>query len=163
MNNNSQPDSPPKADELQARIEILVASLKQAGVDVPGVFRGFCLLARGWKSAPEEFRGRLVRAGLPASRASEIKTLLSVPEWRDRFINRETSWQKSLKAARVCLHAQEGFDPLHELAATLVAIMHRHGIRRLDHPLGTIHLRDRGSSLADCLPPGGATTDVLEP
>jgi hypothetical protein len=160
---NSQPPSPPKTNELQAQIETLVAALKQAGANIPGVFRGFCLLARGWKSDPEEFRGRLVRAGLRPSRASELKTLLSATELRDGFIRRETSWQKSLKAARAWLHAQEGFDPLHELAATLVGIMHRQGIMRIHHPLGTIHLREQGSALADCLPRGSATTDVLEP
>jgi len=151
----SQPEktSSGASDPLQQRIIELVeefeAALKGAKEKVPEVFRSFCLLAHGWKMDPEEFRWRLVRAGLPASRASEIKAVLSVDKAKLAFITREPamSWAKALGLARAIMRGNYGFNNVQELAAELVKLMHRSGQTSLEIQEGTFELRERHISI----------------
>jgi hypothetical protein len=122
-------DGPADRQALQKQIVALVtefeAALKTAQNRVPRIFRSLCRLAQAWQMNAEEFRCRLVRAGLPASRASEIKTVLSVDTISARFISGDMTWRKALSQARNHLQAQEGIGPTEQLAAKIVAMMHR--------------------------------------
>jgi hypothetical protein len=126
--------------EIVTLVKEFQAAERHAREKVPGLFRLFCLLADRWKMDEEEFRGRLVCAGLAASRASEIKTVLSVKGIKEKFI-KGTSWKTALSAARASLRAGEGFDSTQELASKVVAHMHRNGLRVFEHPAGTFCLR----------------------
>jgi hypothetical protein len=140
----NRPNDPVRIDTVQQEIAGLVkefqAAERHAKERVPGYFRIFCLLAGRWNMDDEEFRGRLVRAGLPASRASEIKTVLSVKGIKEKFIKKNMSWKPALLAARASLHAAQGFDPTQELASEIVALMHRNGLSEFEHPQGTLYL-----------------------
>jgi hypothetical protein len=135
---------PAPMENVQQEIVALVKEFQAAELyaeqRVPGLFRTFCRLADRWKMDEEEFRGRLVRAGLPASRASEIKTVLSVKGIRGQFI-KGMSWKVALSCARAHLNAAEGFDPTQEIASEIVARMHRNGLSEFEHPHGTFYLR----------------------
>ena len=136
--------TPPDSDGLQNIIVALVtefeAAMATARERVPGIFRRLCLLGQEWQMNDEEFRGRLVRAGLPASRASELKTVFSVDHCRVGFISGNIVWKKALPMARAHLNAQERFGPAEELAAQIVALMHRIPEPVLDILEGTFEL-----------------------
>lgn len=67
-----------------------------------GVFRELCRLACEWDVDPESFRRLLVRAGMNASRASEIKAVLESSKVCENFLDRRQpiSWKQALEQAR---------------------------------------------------------------
>lgn len=138
-------------DDLQIKIVALVAdfeaALKTARDRIPGIFRKLCALAQIWQLDAEQFRSRLVRAGLPHSRASEIKSVLSVAGIRTAFIEGKISWRKALPEARERLRAGEHFGAVEELAAQIVSTMHRNGLSEFQTQYGTFTLHPLEFSL----------------
>jgi hypothetical protein len=135
---------------LQQRIQSLVGDLHAADAAVPSVFRNLCRLARDWESRmnAEAFRSRLVRAGLAASRASEIKTVLR-SQFRDRFIAGRLTWPRTLAKARRQIWQ---LTQLHQSAARVAGLMHRHRIFRVARRAGSFELQVRpGFSLMTSL------------
>jgi hypothetical protein len=141
-----------KPATIDDRIKNLVRLLGLAKPDELGVFRSFCILAVKWESDPEEFRGRLVRAGLESSRASEIKSLLSVPKFRDFFIAKKSIWKRSVAMARRKLGIRQGLYLKQKRAAKLAGFMCQHGLKSVACELGRVELLPRGTSVAECLP-----------
>ncbi len=114
-----RPPTPPGQD-LLAETTRLVAQL-EAGEE-RGVFRSLCALARQARVDPEDYRRVLLRAGLRASRASEIKAVLLCPAICEEFTRDQLSWKESLAAAR-----EQRNDPMTRTAALLVRLLFRHG------------------------------------
>lgn len=132
----------PLSKNLQSEIEALMAVLRASKERRPDIFREFCKLAQRAKIGPEEFRNRLVRAGLAQSRASEIKSVISDEGCMARFIAGGV-WKDALRDARSASHAKEGFGELEELGAMIAGLMHREDVQSVTIPLGVFELRPR--------------------
>jgi hypothetical protein len=137
----------------QQQISELVAKLnqlpEQATIAAEGRFRILCRMAKAWCIAPEEFRVRLMHAGMVSERASEIKSVLTVLACRDQFIkDPKYSWKKALAESREIVQTNRGLTPMRMLAAKLVGMMHRHGITRVTLPQGTFYLKLQPLGLA---------------
>jgi hypothetical protein len=132
--------------KLQSEIEALMTALRASQRRRPEIFREFCKLAQCAKIGPEEFRNRLVRAGLAESRASEIKSVISDEGCTARFIAGGV-WKDALRDARLALHAKEGFGELEELGAMIAGLMHREDVQSVTVPLGVFELRPREVNL----------------
>lgn len=127
-------------DKLQIAIVALIKALAEDEGAKEGVFRNFCKLAIRCSANPEEFRCRLVRAGLPKSRASEIKAVLMAETVARGFAQGESTWQKALENARSDLRQQ---DKAHQLAARIAAQMYLMGIFALKINGGVFELESR--------------------
>jgi hypothetical protein len=133
-------------DPLQCEIEETILLLKQVSEAEEGAFRRLCYLARHWRTDAETFSTRLIRAGLPPSRASEIKVVLLAEDVRDAFIKitadgkAQMSWKVALQAARL---QRSGLNPEVKAASQLTAFMHRRGILRVETAAGAFTLEPR--------------------
>ena len=119
------------ADPLQAQLRVLVAQLHAHTEAAPEIFRQFCRLARAHELDPEDFRQRLVQAGLTYSRVSELKTVLASNGHCTAFLlppgdSGRESWRTALKEAR-CekIRNETGQTALQQLAARVAGLMHR--------------------------------------
>lgn len=122
----TNPQPPPFADAIQATIKAIVDFLLEAGDQHPELRRSLCRLAQTHGLAAEEFRHRLVQAGLPYPHASELKCLLLAPAALAQFLDpvKPVAWRKSLAAARAEADRREGqMDALTWLASRVAATL----------------------------------------
>lgn len=124
----TNPQPPPFVDEIQAPIKVIVGFLLEAGDQHPELRRSLCRLAQTHGLEAEEFRHRLVQAGLPYPHASELKRLLLAPAALARFLDpvMPVAWRKSLAAARAEADRREGqMDARTWLASRVAAALWR--------------------------------------
>lgn len=143
--------------EVQSQIAILVARLLSSLEAQPNICRKLCQLARNHDLSPEVFRRRLVQAGLPFSRASELKTVLAAKAECAEFLRpvRPQSWRRTLEQARESIRwADLGLTDETEAKVALVTakiagLMHRHRIftERVDGGVLTLVAKDAALDL----------------
>lgn len=114
-----KPGSPD--DELQQKIVRLLDRLEDES-GARGIYKSLCKLAQENNLEANTFRAYLVRAGMPASRASEIKAVLERATVCDAFL-RGVSWRKTLRAARAAKQAAEV-----PAAQQFIRLIVRHGL-----------------------------------
>jgi len=141
------------ADPVQAELEALVKKLRDITEAAPDIFRQLCGLARTHGLDPEEFRRRLVQAGLAYSRASELKTVLASAEQCTAFLQPpdfpgRQSWQETLAAARSeRLQNEAGHTLEQQLAAQVAGRLHQLGQAALPVTGGWLVLESRAGDL----------------
>ena len=143
----------PPADALQHQLVALVTQLGDPAQVQTGIFRQLLQLAREHGVAAEEFRHRLVRAGLAYSRASELKVVLAADSVCADFLKpaaapERLSWRQALRAARTLRQQNEpGGSARDRLAARVAALLHRTGQSELPVPGGWLVLELRAGDL----------------
>lgn len=149
----NQAEAVPPADALQHQLVALVTQLGDPAQVQTGIFRQLLQLAREHGVAAEEFRHRLVRAGLAYSRASELKVVLTADTVCADFLkpaaaSERLSWRQALQAARTLREQNETrTTPLERLAARVAALLHRTGQSELPVPGGWLVLELRAGDL----------------
>ncbi len=138
-------------DALQQEVEALVREWQAAQEQKPERFRLLCRLACRHRVNPEDFRSRLVRAGLPYSRASELKIILQSDAQAAAFLGESgppQSWRATLAAARnEALERDYGLTDLDILAARLAGRLYGEKRLRLEFPTGDLVLEPHGDEL----------------
>jgi hypothetical protein len=130
-------DGDTPADPIQQQIEALVGTL--SGDNESGeVFRGLCTLALKWQLSPDDFRARLVRAGLHDSRASELKMVLMHHDIVRDFLNRSKPWADALADSRKEWAANKP-STLKEAAARVVRLIYR--LKKMEAEIARTSLR----------------------
>lgn len=128
------PAAPAPAPGLQARIQQLVDWFQREERALPGVCRELCQLADRHQLDPEDFRRRLVQAGLAGSRASELKLVCQTPEALQKFLAEKDprSWRRTLADARtrakLAALAGERRSRVDLRLAQLAGLLHRHRV-----------------------------------
>lgn len=148
---------PVPSAEVKRQIAFLVARLLAALEAPTNVCRKLCQLALNHSMSPEVFRRRLVQAGLPFSRASELKTVLAAKGECAEFLRpvKPQSWRTTLDQARESLRRTDlGRIADSEAEVTLVAAkiagrMHRHRVftERVDGGTLTLVAKDAALGL----------------
>lgn len=155
--------SPRSSVDVQGQIAILVTRLL-ASLEAPtNVCRKLCQLALNHKMSPEDFRRRLVQAGLPCSRASELKSVFDVKGECAKFLApvNPQSWRTTLDQARESSRRAdlgliaESEAKMTRVAAKIAGRMHRHGVftERVQGGVLTLVAKDAALDL-DRLVPG---------
>jgi len=161
----TNPETVAAADELQQEIQALVQALKDALEQSPDIYRKICQLACTHRVGAEDYRSRLVRAGMAPARACDFKTLLRSPSHCEAFLRPRGavgrhSWSQALRGARSAARGEElGLDfgstakfekrTLEErmeralLAAQVAGLLHRSGSSRCEVAGGTLALTSR--------------------
>lgn len=146
--------APAVAEESLAEL----AQQLQALIEAPEeIRRQLCAIGLGEGYQPEEFRCRLMQAGLSYSLASELKTVLQAKEQCRAFLKApgeagRQSWVATLAAARAGL-AQEKYQltAADQLAARVAGLFHKTRRRTVAHAAGVLTLELRPGELFDLL------------
>jgi len=119
--------------EVQAALEAAVREFKAHLEVLPEIRRRMLRVARQYRLSPEDFRSRLVRAGLKPPRASELKTVLAAPDSCDAFLGQaHQPWEETLAGARLYLAQKEfGLTPPALLAARIAGLMFKSRVASL--------------------------------
>jgi hypothetical protein len=131
----NKPTDCDEGDELQKKIRQLITAFYAEAEQIPQIYWQLCGLAKAHRLGAEQFRQRLLRAGLEGSHASELKRVYGCRAEREKFLRdpQTYSWRQTLATAQD-LEKRKSFPATATasdlLLAELAGQMHRAGVSR---------------------------------